>query len=122
MAAALGHPLQRLLLRQRQVNEAQSRRGAAQDVAVAALERRAGQHRAAVVASQLAAQPLQPAGAVGVVERHALAHLLDVRSRMEFVAFDQRQSQRLRDPLAHRGLAATRYPHHHQANLSTQCS
>src|SRR5689334_23192869 len=83
-------------------------------VAIGALEGRAGDH------PMLAAPPLmvdpggdriEPGPAVGIGERRAGAHLLDVLQRMKAVTVPEGPSEALGEALADRRLAAARHTH-----------
>src|SRR6185369_10079733 len=85
----------------------------AQDIPVGALQGRAGEDCAAGMTQQFAAETMEPAGPVLVIQGQSLAHLFDVARGMELIAFDQGQPESLCD-LATRGrLARAGNSHHH---------
>ena len=90
--------------------------GAAQHVAVSALERGARQHDHRIglpCALDLGAQCLQPAAPVFVIERNPGRHLRHVFGRVEAVALDEGRTERLRQPHADLALAAGADAHHY---------
>ena len=94
-----------------QVQEGDLGRVAAQQVAVAALEGRAADHRARRVAREPRPDGLEPRAAVVVVERLAGGHLRDVRRGVEVVGVGERHPQALRDRGADGRLAGPGHAH-----------
>src|SRR5690242_17690058 len=84
------------------------------DIAIAALERRAGEHAElsalapAVDFSGDLAQPRQP---VGIGQWLAVTHLFDIGIRMQFVAFLESATERRGQEDRNRGLAGPGYAH-----------
>ncbi len=101
MARPVADARERFVVVEFQEREAQPGRGGAQVVAVAAAQRRAGQHDAPMPDSiggvhgvrQKMGEPVQPAGPVLVGERLARAHLGDALGRMVGIAFVQGPAQ-----------------------------
>jgi len=123
VAAARGQTLREHLAGRRHQHEAQ-RAGAAQHIAVGALERRAGQnHRPALLPRlrQQIGQRGQPAGTVVVGERHAGAHARDVLRRVMAVSLDELGAHRVRQRLAEAALAAAADAHDNHLQRLHSC-
>ena len=117
MVRAACHALGRRGAGQLEKDEAERGNRATQLVAIAALEGRAGEHRAFArrdAGRELDAEPFQPVMPVAVVERDAGAHLGDVGGGVEGVAFDQPPADARGDGCGDAGLAAAGDTHHHQ--------
>jgi len=99
------------------MGEAQSRDSTAQELTIAALERRAGQDEATAAierALHLADQGVQPLHAVGIGQRCTGTHTRDVFRRVKVIRLDVRQAERVGDGVAGIGLARTADAHDNQ--------
>jgi DNA-binding FadR family transcriptional regulator len=116
VAAAGLHALEDQLGVAGEVHEAHVALRAVEQVAVGALEGRAGDDGAAAGAG-LAAHPvahgLEPGPAVVVGEGRAGGHLRDVRGRVELVRLREGPAEPLGEGGGDRGLAGSGDPHHH---------
>ena len=116
MTAALGQSLADELRRPLEVDQDHLRPIADEDVAIAAFQGRAG-HDARLAVRPPIVNPLrdasQPGQAVGIGERRAALHLLDVFGRMQRIAFLVGPAQFRGQPRRDRGLAAAGDAHHH---------
>ncbi|MCY1231368.1 hypothetical protein D9M68_367200 [compost metagenome] len=96
-----------------QVDESDGLTGTfAQKIAIAALQRRAGDDDRRITRCQLPADLLQPRPAVCIAERNARRHLADVFLGMQRIALDETVTAGDGDGLTDRGLAGTRHTHH----------
>ena len=99
-----------------QEGESQPGAGTAQAIAVRLLERRAGQHHTLRLRLQQLPQRGQPAFAVGVGQRNALAHFFAAGGAVVVVPFDQGQALGLGQCSPQAGLATTGHSHDDQIN------
>ena len=100
-----------------QIEETYVRSPASEEIAITALERRAGNH-AGLAGLPPAVDPIRdlfkPGPPVAVVERMSGAHLGDIRSRMEVVAFLEGPTESICERLCDRRLARSRNTHDHE--------
>jgi len=86
------------------------------DVAVAALESRAGHYSRLALCPPLVdplSDPSQPRQPVGITERCAALHLLDIRRRMQRIAFLVGPTRAVGQPAGDRSLATAGNAHDH---------
>ena len=100
-----------------QIEETYVRSPASEEIAITALERRAGNH-AGLAGLPPAVDPVRdlfkPGPPVAVVERMSGVHLGDIRSRMEVVAFLEGPTKSISERLCDRRLARSRNTHDHE--------
>jgi hypothetical protein len=114
MAAALREARAQKRLLAHEMDEMHAPPAGHQDVPIGLLERRAGEHHAALLgepAADLGRERLEPGAPVLVVEGDAAAHLLDIGLRMIAVALDELGIERLGEQQPDRRLADPAHPH-----------
>ena len=114
MPLAVGHALLELIGLSEQVDEEDPALRTGEQVAIGALERRAGDDRLDVLGSTLAhpvAHGLQPGPAILVGQRDAAAHLVDIGPGVEVVGLGDGPAQCVVKVECGRGLAAAGDPH-----------
>src|SRR5690606_29344675 len=105
-----------LLFADAQKYESQRRHSRPQAITVMALECRAAQHRPLTPryrVRQEHPEPLQPGAAIGIIQRPARAHLLDIDRIVIGIPLDMATPHLVRERLGNTTLAAGRHPHHH---------
>ncbi|MNJ59311.1 hypothetical protein D3C77_549910 [compost metagenome] len=116
MPGAGKHPAAGFFRREIEKHKAQVRYGMAQGVAVALFQRRTGEDGTFAGLEgglQFFAQADQPTGTVVVVQGNSGAHLGDIGSGVEGIAFDQAAAALAGDGGTDGALAAASYAHYH---------
>ena len=105
-----------------QMSKTQTGNGMTQQVTIAALEGRTGEHEANAVidgALHLGDQPLQPLDAIGIRQRRAGTHARNVFFRMEMIGFDMPETQGIGNGVTGVGLTRTADAHDHQCSVGS---
>lgn len=85
--------------------------GRSDHVAIGTLQRRAANHSGLRRSGKRFTHQPQPWGAIGIVQRLAPPHLVDVALGMQVIAVNERQTLAHCEALPHRAFAAARHAH-----------
>src|SRR5439155_8760896 len=124
MAGAVRQPPRQLAFGRLQVHEADPPGVAAQNLTIGTLQGRTGQHEVLASIRRVGngrVQRRQPRCAIGIGQRDAGVHLLDVARRMPIVALDERPRQVGGEPGADRRFASAGRAHQNDDHASIVC-
>ena len=117
MSAAAGQALGDQISRSGQENELNVAGAFAQDIAISSLERGARDDDAPtrfLMGTNASGQRAQPVGAIGVGERNAGRHFLDVLLGMEFISFHELEIEGVGEAGSDQAFAGAGDSHHHE--------